>query len=95
MNTNKFYVIRYLTNDKGQDGSGVSVFTGETEEEAERKAIVNFHNTCATYHNSTDVLFALVKVEDYQGGLRKGEIIDHRPKPESEPEPEQTTETEG
>lgn len=81
MDTNKFYVTRYLTNDKGQDGSGLSVFTGETEDEAKKNALVNFHQTCATYHNASDVLFAVVKVENYKGDFVKGEIIDHRPAP--------------
>ena len=79
MNTNKFYVTRYLTNDKGQDGSGLSMFTGSTEDEARTQALVNFHQTCAAYHNASDVLYALVKIENYKGDFVDGEIIDHRP----------------
>ena len=78
----KFYLIKLLTNDKGQDGSSISVF--DTYE----KAIVAYHRTLETYHSAQDVLHAVVQIANYAGNVRIVEIVDHTPKPE----PEEVTE---
>lgn len=74
----KFYLIKLLTNDKGQDGSSVSVF--DTYE----NALVSYHQTLATYHNAQDVLHAIVQITNYVGNVQIMEIVDHTPEPEPE-----------
>ena len=69
----KYYVIKLLTNDKGQDGSGLVMFTDRD------KALVSYHQTLATYHNASDVLFAVVEVVNENGDVETKEIVDHRP----------------
>lgn len=80
----KFYLIKLLTNDKGQDGSSIAVF--DTYE----KALVSYHQTLATYHNAQDVLHAVVQITNYVGNVMIMEIVDHTPEPT--PEPEEVTE---
>ena len=71
---NKFYLVKYLTNEQGQDGSSVSVY------DSLEKAQVAYHQTLAMYHNAPDVLYAIVKIEDGEfGNLQAREIVDHRP----------------
>lgn len=74
----KFYLIKLLTNDKGQDGSSVSAF--DTYEQA----IVAYHRTLETYHSAQDVLHAVVQIVNYAGNVRIMEIVDHTPEPEPE-----------
>lgn len=74
----KFYLIKLLTNDKGQDGSSISVF--DTYE----NALVSYHQTLATYHNAQDVLHAVVQITNYVGNVMIMEIVDHTPEPEPE-----------
>lgn len=76
----KFYLIKLLTNDKGQDGSSIAVF--DTYE----NALVSYHQTLATYHNAQDVLHAVVQITNYVGNVMIMEIVDHTPEPEPEPE---------
>lgn len=74
----KYYLIKELTNDKGQDGSTISVYdTLDT-------AIVAYHQTLTSYHNASDVLYAVVQIHDEYGRVVGGyvETVDHR-----EPEP--------
>ena len=76
----KHYLVKYLTNTQGQDGSSVAVF--DTLE----KAQVAYHNLLASLHNAQDVLYAIVKIEDgVYGNLEAREIVDHRPEPNEEP----------
>ena len=71
---NKYYLVKYLTNTAGQDGSSIAVY--DTLE----KAQIAYHNTLAMFHNAPDVLYAIVKIEDsVYGNLQVREIVDHRP----------------
>lgn len=77
----KYYLVKILTNDKGQDGTTIAKF--DTQEQA----IVNYHNTLASYHNAADVLYAVVEILDEYGRVLGGdngyrEVVDHRPEPE-------------
>ena len=79
----KYYLVKILTNDKGQDGTTIAKF--DTQEQA----IVNYHNTLASYHNAADVLYAVVEILDEYGRVLGGdngyrEVVDHRPEPEVE-----------
>lgn len=76
----KFYLIKLLTNDKGQDGSSITVF--DTYE----NALVSYHQTLATYHNAQDVLHAVVQITNYVGNVMIMEIVDHTPEPTPDPE---------
>lgn len=79
---NKFYVINLLTNTAGQGAPSV------TEFDTYEKAIVNYHQTLASFHNAEDVLYAVVEVQNGVGNTVIKEIVDHIPEPEPEPEPE-------
>ena len=81
----KFYLIKLLTNDKGQDGSSVAVYTDSEDKSAKNKALVAYHQTLANFHNASDVLWACVKIEDIYGTEIASEIVDHVPQPEPEP----------
>lgn len=74
----KYYLIKELTNDKGQDGSSIAVF-GNLD-----SAVVSYHQTLATFHNAADVLWANVMVHDQYGRVVGGysETVDHTPEPE-------------
>lgn len=76
----KWYLIKLLTNTAGQDGSSIGVFPSRD------KALVSYHQTLAAYHNAEDVLYAVVKIENYEGVTYDCEIVDHRPEPETQPE---------
>lgn len=82
----KFYLVKLLTNDKGQDASSVSVF--DTYE----KALIAYHQILASFHNASDVLHAVVQITNYVGNVQIMEIVDHTPAPEPEPEVETQTE---
>lgn len=74
----KYYLVKLLTNTQGQDGSSLAVFNSL------ESAQVSYHQTLATYHNASDVLYAVVEILDEYGRIVGGcsEIVDHRPEPE-------------
>lgn len=76
----KYYLIKELTNDKGQDGSSISVYPTLDN------AVVAYHQTLASFHNASDVLYAIVQIHDMYGRVVGGyvETVDHTPEPESE-----------
>ena len=78
----KYYLIKELTNDKGQDGSTISVY------DTFDSAVVAYHNTLASFHNAQDVMYAIVQIHDMYGRVVGGytETVDHRPEPEPEAE---------
>lgn len=76
----KYYLVKLLTNNKGQDGSSLAKY--DTLE----SALVGYHNTLAAFHNATDVLYAVVQILNEQGTSVTLEIVDHRPEPEPQPE---------
>lgn len=86
--TERFYLIKLLTNTSDQDGSSLAVFTDYNE------ALVSYHQTLATYHNASDVLYAIVKIVNMSGNTMDMEIVNHIPEPEPEPEEETTPEEE-
>lgn len=77
----KYYLIKELTNAQGQDGSSISVYSSLDS------AVVAYHQTLASFHNASDVLYAVVQIHDGYGRVVGGysETVDHR-----EPEPEPT-----
>ena len=78
----KYYLVKLLTNTAGQDASVVSVF--ETKDDA----LVAYHQILAAYHNATDVLYAVVQIQNEYGNVELMEIVNHKPEPEPEPEEE-------
>lgn len=77
---NRFYLVKILTNDKGEDATTIAFYTDVNN------AIVNYHNTLAAYHNAPDVLFAVVQILDGSGNTLGGkygyiETVDHRETP--------------
>lgn len=70
----KYYIVTLLTNDKGQDGSELSKY------DALENAVVAYHNKLASFHNASDVLYAVVEILDEYGRPIKGysEIVDHK-----------------
>lgn len=76
----KYYLVKILTNTAGQDGSSLAVFNSL------ESAQVSYHQTLATYHNASDVLYAVVEILDEYGRIVGGcsEIVDHRPEPNEE-----------
>ena len=78
-----YYLIKIVINDKGQDGTSINVFNTLDS------AIVNYHQTCATYRNSADVVHGVVEILDYYGRVVGDyrEEINH-PAPEPEPSEE-------
>lgn len=88
MNTNKYYVVKLLTNTQEQDASSVSVFEAETDKEAKTNASTHYHQILAAYHSASDVLWAVVEILNFEGTVIAVEIVDHRPEPEPTPEPE-------
>lgn len=79
----KWYVVKLITNMAGQDADPAgTVFKDRTQ------ALVNYHNTLAAFHNASDVMYAVVELQSYNGNVEMKEIVDHIPAPEPEPEPE-------
>ena len=76
----KYYLVKLLTNTKGQDGSSLAKY------DSLESALVDYHNTLAAFHNATDVLYAVVQILNEQGTSITLEIVDHRPEPEPQPE---------
>ena len=79
----KYYLIKELTNDKGQDGSSIAVYSTLDS------AVVAYHQTLVSFHNTSDVLYAIVQIHDMYGRVVGGEngykeTVDHRPTPEPE-----------
>ena len=70
----KYYLIKELTNSQGQDGSTISVYPTLDN------AVVAYHQTLASFHNASDVLFANVMIHDMYGRVVGGysETVDHR-----------------
>ena len=70
----KYYLIKELTNDKGQDGSSIAVY------QTLDSAVVAYHQTLASFHNAQDVLYAVVQIHDGYGRVVGGysETVDHR-----------------
>lgn len=70
----KYYLIKELTNDKGQDGSSIATYATLDS------AVVAYHQTLASFHNASDVLFANVMIHDMYGRVVGGyaETVDHR-----------------
>lgn len=86
----KYFVLKLLTNTKGQDGSKIeAVYQDENPDIAMEQALVGYHQLCAALHNASDVLYAVVKIENEYGNSEIMEIIDHRPVPTPEPEVEE------
>lgn len=79
----KYYLIKLLTNTQGQDGSSISVY------DAKDKALVAYHQTLANFHNASDVLYAVVEIQNEYGNTEIKEIVDHKPAPTPEPEAEE------
>lgn len=70
----KYYLIKELTNDKGQDGSSIATYATLDS------AVVAYHQTLAAFHNAADVLYAVVQIHDGYGRVVGGysETVDHR-----------------
>ena len=73
----KFYLVTLLTNTQGQDGSTLAMY------DVLDNAKVAYHNKLATFHNASDVLYAVVEILDEYGRIVGGdngytEIVDHR-----------------
>lgn len=79
----KYYVLKLLTNTAGQDGSSISVF------DSKDKALVSYHQTLATFHNASDVLYAVVEIQNASGNTEIKEIVDHTPEPEPDEQVEE------
>lgn len=81
-----YYVEKLVTNDKDQHSDTV-----DTKSDFESAAIT-YHQTLASYHNASDVKYAIVQIQDEYGRVVGGdesgykEIVDHRPQPEPKPE---------
>jgi hypothetical protein len=91
----KYFVLKLLTNDKGQDGSKIdALYENEDPEKAKEAGKYGFHSLCATLHHASDVLYAVVQLLDEYGHSEEMDIIDHRPAvvPEATDEPTETTE---
>lgn len=71
----KYYVVKLLTNTAGQDGSTITKFDDHNG------ALVNYHNTLASFHNAEDVLYAVVMIVNEYGNTGIKEIVDHKPAP--------------
>jgi len=76
----KYYLIKELTNAQGQDGSAIAIYQDLNA------AVVAYHQTLASYHNASDVLYAIVQIHDMYGRVVSGyvETVDHRVNAESE-----------
>ena len=71
----KYYLVKLLTNDKGQDGSSIAVYNSL------ESAIVAYHQTLASFHNAQDVRLANVSVVNVYGVTVSGysETVEHLP----------------
>ena len=72
----KYNILKFITNTAGQYSASVSATFDDQE-----KAYVNYHTTLANLHNSNDVLYAVVKIENEYGHELMGyyETVDHKP----------------
>ena len=82
----KHYLIKLLTNTKGQDGSSIAVYNDIEGKSSLVRAKVAYHQTLATLNNEPDVLLATVKIIDEFGNDVHGliETVDNRPAPSPE-----------
>lgn len=78
----RYYLVKLLTNTQGQDGSTVTVYTDSEDKTAKERAYIAYHNTCASFHDAKDVLYAVVEILKENGDSEIKEIVDHRPQPE-------------
>ena len=78
----KYYVVKLLTNTAGQDSSSISVFTDDENKTAHDKALVHYHQTLATFHNASDVLYAVIEIQNEYGNVEIKEVVNHKPAPE-------------
>lgn len=69
----KYYLVKLITNDKGQHGSSIAVY------ETLDSAIVAYRQTLASYHNAQDVALANVSIVNAYGVTVSGysETVDH------------------
>ena len=76
-----FYLISLVTNTQGQHSQTVNPY------ESADLVKTNYHTKLAAFHNSADVLYAVVLILDEYGKELKGfrEIVDKRPTPVPEP----------
>jgi len=84
-----YYLVKILINDKGQDGTSISVYSTLDS------AIVAYHQTLATWHNAQDVVHGVVEILDGSGAIVGGnsgyrEEVNHPVEPT--PEPSEVTE---
>ena len=80
----KFYLVKLLTNTKGQDGSALVKY------DSLDKARVAYHSILASFHNAADVLYASVSIVNENGSIEQLEIVDHRSEPEEAVTPTET-----
>lgn len=80
----KYYVVKLLTNTAGQDASSISVFTDDENKTAHDKALVHYHQTLATFHNSDDVLYAVIEIQTEYGNVEIKEVVNHKANVEPE-----------
>lgn len=73
----KFYLIIQRTNDKGQDGSTISVYSSK------EKALIAYHQNLASFINADDLLYAVCYITNYEGVIFYSETVDHRAAPDT------------
>lgn len=78
-----YYLVKILINDKGQDGTSISVYTDLNS------ASVAYHQTLASFINAQDVRHSVVEILDTYGRVVGNfrEEVNHYPEPAPEPEP--------
>ena len=76
-----YYLIKIVINDKGQDGTSISVYTDLNG------ASVAYHQTLASFINAQDVRHSVVEILDTYGRVVGNfrEEVNHYPEPEPEP----------
>ena len=82
----KYYVVKLLTNTKGEDAPSIDVYVNDETKTAHDKAIVAYHQTLAAYNNAEDVLYAVVMIVNEYGNTEILETVDHRTQPAPAPE---------
>ena len=50
--------------------------------ETKDEALVYYHNILASYHNTEDVLYAVIMISNEYGNIELKEIVDHKVEPE-------------
>lgn len=77
----KYYLVIMLINQADQDSPTICAYADKTS------ALVEYHNTLASYHNAPDVKYAIVQIVNGYGNCEIMGIVNHIPAPEPEPEP--------